>query len=119
MRHLRLRWHIRALPYLRRIGSTKLAYREDTDNWEKGWALLASLTGLQSLGVVLVDPNPRGIWESQWLELEEVILEPLKKVRVGRFEVTLPYARCDAERDMGGCGVRLLRPGETGEEEWA
>ncbi|KAF3009859.1 hypothetical protein E8E13_010600 [Curvularia kusanoi] len=111
--HLRLRWQIRALPYLRRGSSTKFAYREDTENWEKGWAILANISGLKRLGVVLVDPSAQGIWENNWLELESVILEPVKDVKVQDFEVVLPYRSCDAGRDMGTCGVRLRRPGEV------
>lgn len=111
IRHLRLRWQIRALPYLRRGTSSKYAYREDTDNWEKGWALLASMKGVKSLTVALVDPSAHSIWENNWLELEAVILEPVKRVvGLAQFEVVLPYASCDAERDMGSCGVRLRLP---------
>lgn len=120
IRHLRLRWQIRALPYLRRGSSTKYAYREDTENWEKGWAILASMKGLKSLSVTLVDPSAQGIWENNWLELEAVILEPVKKVKgleKGGFEVVLPYQSCDAERDMGDCGVRFRRPNEVEEEQ--
>lgn len=117
IRHLRLRWQIRALPYLRRGSSTKFAYREDTENWEKGWVILASMTGLKSLIVVLVDPSSQGIWENNWLELESVILEPLKKVRAPNFEVVLPYQSCDADRDMGYCQVRLRKPGDVEEVE--
>ena len=113
MRHLKLRWQIRALPYLRRTGSSKYAYHEDTANWEKGWAILASMKGLQSLAVTLVDTSAQGMWESGWLELEAQIMEPLKRVEgVRHFEVVVPYASCDIERNMGGCGVKLKRPGE-------
>ncbi|KAJ4370131.1 hypothetical protein N0V86_008867 [Didymella sp. IMI 355093] len=114
IRILRLRWTIRALPYLRRIGSNKLAYCEDTENWEKGWDILAKMKGLKSLKVVLVDTSAQGIWEDSWLELEAAIMEPVKKVKLeGRFEVTLPYASCDVERDMGASAVRLFRPGDV------
>ncbi|KAF2628373.1 hypothetical protein BU25DRAFT_34285 [Macroventuria anomochaeta] len=116
IQHLRLRWQIRALPYLRRGNSSKYAYREDTENWERGWEILASMKGLKTLSVMLVDPSQHGIWENNWLELEGVILEPVKKARVAEFEVVLPYASCDTERDMGSCGVRLRRPDE-GEEQ--
>lgn len=117
IRRLRLRWQIRALPYLRRGSSAKFAYREDTQNWEKGWVILAGMRGLKSLVVVLVDPSRQGIWEEKWLQLEERLLEPVKEVRgLGEFEVVLPYASCDAERDMGACSVRLRRPDEGGEQ---
>ena len=113
IRHLRLRWQIRALPYLRRISSSKIAYREDTEKWEKGWAILASMKELKSLNVTLVDPSAQSIWENSWLELEAQIMEPIKRVLgVREFEVVLPYASCNAERDMGSCGVRLRRPGD-------
>ena len=118
IRHLRLRWHIRALPYLRRTGTSKYAYNEDTANWEKGWAILASMKGLDSLSVTLVDPSAQGIWESGWLELEAQIMEPVKRVvGVGQSEVVLPYASCDVGRVMGSCGVRLRRPSDEGAAE--
>lgn len=82
-------------------------------NWEKGWAVLASMSGLQSLCVRLVDPSQNNIWEGNWLELENLILEPVKKVRVEAFEVVLPYDGCETERDMGSCRVKLRRPGEV------
>lgn len=75
------------------------------------------MSGLHSLYVRLVDPSHNAIWEGSWLELEPVILEPVKKVRVEMFEVVLPYERCETERDMGSCRVRLRRPGEIEEEE--
>lgn len=75
------------------------------------------MSGLESLKVVLVDPSAQGIWENSWIEHEEEIMRPVMQVRVeGVFEVVLPYARCDAARDMGGCGVRLRRPGEVEEQ---
>ncbi|XPS79009.1 hypothetical protein M3J09_011003 [Ascochyta lentis] len=113
IRHLRLRWQIRALPYLRRISSTKYAYHEDTANWERAWRVLASLKGIKSLSVTLIDPSAQDIWEEKWLEHEAQLLEPVKQVAgVRNFELVLPYASCDVERDMGGCGVRLMRPNE-------
>lgn len=117
IRHLRLRWQIRALPYLRHGSSAKYAYREDTENWEKGWAILAGMRGLKSLAVTLVDPSNQGIWEEKWLDLEAQLLEPVKLVMgLREFEVVLPYASCDVERYMGACGVRLRRPDEGGEQ---
>jgi hypothetical protein len=119
IRTLRLRWAIRALPHLRRGPAHRLAYHEDTANWEKGWAILASLQSLRSLCVVVTDPSPQRMWEGNWLELEALLLEPVKRVvRPGRFELVLPYAGCDVERDMGESRVRLRRPeGGSGFDE--
>lgn len=75
---------------------------------------MGKMKGLKSLRVVLVDPSAQGIWENSWLELEKTIMRPVQGVTVeGEFEVTLPYASCDVERDMGACKVRLRRPGEV------
>jgi hypothetical protein len=72
------------------------------------------MKGLKSLRVALVDPSAQDIWENSWLELEAAIMQPVKRVQVeGEFEVTLPYASCDVDRDMGACKVRLQRPGEA------
>ena len=60
IRRLRLRWAIRALPYLRRGPSHRLAYREDTANWERAWGIIAGMQGLRDLFVVLVDPSAQG-----------------------------------------------------------
>ena len=69
------------------------------------------MKGLKILTVVLIDPSAQGIWERNWLELEGQLLEPVKRVTKPReFEVVLPYASCDIERNMGGCLVRLRRP---------
>ncbi|OAL48931.1 hypothetical protein IQ07DRAFT_588318 [Pyrenochaeta sp. DS3sAY3a] len=117
IRVLRLRWAIRALPYLRR--GKGLAYREDTANWERGWAILASMTGLRDLFVVLVDPSPQALWERNWLELEEQLVKPvLKIVRPRWAEVVLPYASCRTEWGAEGESVvRFRRPDGEGEEE--
>lgn len=74
------------------------------------------MKGLKSLKVTLVDLSAQGIWENSWLELEAAIMEPIKKVRLRDvvFEVTLPYASCDIDRDMGN-GVVLRRPGDEGD----
>lgn len=70
---------------------------------------------LRDLRVVVVDSSPGNSWETQWLELEGLLLENVKGVKQTRwFEVMLPYWRCVVERDMGGCGVVLRRPGEGG-----
>ncbi|KAJ4376162.1 hypothetical protein N0V83_001443 [Neocucurbitaria cava] len=117
IRVLRLRWAIRALPYLRRGG--RLAYREDTANWERGWAIIAGMQGLRDLYVALVDPSPQPLWERNWLELEEQLMVSVKQVkRPGWFELVLPYASCGTEWDMEDCRVRLRKPeGEDVEDE--
>jgi hypothetical protein len=47
IRTLRLRWAIRALPFLRRGPSQRLAYYEDTANWVRGWGIIAGMEGLR------------------------------------------------------------------------
>lgn len=116
IRTLRLRWAIRALPYFRRGSS--LAYRDDTKNWERAWAILASMQGLRDLYVVLVDPSPQKMWERSWLVLEEQLLAPVKDVTKPRwFELMLPYSTCGTEWDMGESSVRLRSPEGDGLEE--
>lgn len=117
MRTLRLRWTVRALPYFRRTSNAKhYAYPEDTANWEKAWEILAGMEGLKDLRVVLLDPSRDGIWEGHWLELEHLLLEPVKKVvRPRCFEIMLPYATCGLDWDMGESRCVLRRP--EGEED--
>ncbi|KAF2710257.1 hypothetical protein K504DRAFT_255337 [Pleomassaria siparia CBS 279.74] len=117
IRILRLRWGIRALPYLRRGPSKHLAYPEDTSNWARAWSILAGMQSLRHLYVVLVDPSRDAMWERSWKELESFLLEPVKGVVVpSRFELMLPYASCSTSYDMGQSPVRLMKPdGEEGE----
>ena len=111
IRTLRLRWAIRALPYLRRGPTHRLAYREDTQNWERGWSIIAGMTGLRDLYVVLIDPSPQDMWERNWLELEEQLLAPVKEVtRPKWFELLLPFASCKTDWDMGESRVVLRKP---------
>ncbi|KAI8943008.1 hypothetical protein NX059_001046 [Plenodomus lindquistii] len=111
IRTLRLRWAIRALPYLRRGTKARLAYREDTANWERGWEIIANMQGLRDLYVVLSDPSPQGMWERNWLELEGQLLEPVKRVvRPRVVEVVLPYGSCGVNWDLGESRVVLRRP---------
>ena len=118
IRTLRLRWAIRALPYLRRGPTQRLAYREDTANWERGWGILAGMKGLRDLYVVLVDPSPQGMWERSWVELEEQLLAPVREVKGPRwFEVVLPFATCRTDWDMGESRVVLRKPEGGGVEE--
>lgn len=114
---MNLRWAIRALPYLYR--GNKLAYREDTTNWEKGWRILADMQGLRDLYVLLIDPSPQGLWESNWVELEGKLLEPVKSVTKPRwFELVLPYSSCNAGWNMGDSMVVLRKPeGDVMEDE--
>jgi hypothetical protein len=82
-------------------------------NWETGWAILAGLQGLRDLYVVITDPSLQNLWENNWLQLEAMLLEPVKKVILPRqFELMLPYAGCDVERDMGESKVKLRKPEE-------
>lgn len=118
IRTLRLRWAIRALPYLRRGPTERLAYREDTLNWERGWAILASMTALRQLYVVIIDPSPQGMWERNWLELEEQLLAPVQTVTIPRFfDLILPFASCNTHWDMGVSSVLLSKPQGTVSEE--
>lgn len=117
IRTLRLRWHIRALPYYRRTYSTpkslssesKLAYPEDTENWIRAWQIIASLRGLRKLYVVLIDSAR--LWEEKWLSLEEELLQPVKLVIQPQwFELSLPYSTSNVELDMGASSCRLSKP---------
>ena len=90
--------------------SNRLAYPEDTANWEKAWDILGSMRGLQDLYVVIVDSSRDGIWEAQWLSLEEKLLEAVKRIRgIKRAEVMLPYPSCSLDWDMEG-KVMLRKP---------
>lgn len=118
IRTLRLRWAIRALPYLRRGPSKRLAYPDDTSNWARGWAILAGMQGLRDVYVVLVDPSHDQMWERNWNELEGFLLEPVKEVtRPWKFELLLPYASCGLAHDMGDSPVKLTKPDGEGEDE--
>ncbi|KAH3951442.1 hypothetical protein HBI56_083570 [Parastagonospora nodorum] len=111
IRTLRLRWAIRAMPYLCRGPSRCVAYREDTLNWERGWSIIASMKGLRDLYVVITDPSPQGIWERNWVELEEQLLRPVTDVtRPSKFELMLPFASCSTDWDMGHSKVVLKKP---------
>lgn len=109
IRRLQLRWATRALPYLRR--GNKYAYREDTSNWEKAWRIMAAMERLRELCVVIIDPSPQGMWERNWLELEQKLLEPVKSVTKPQcFDLVLPYASCNTARDMRPSNVILRKP---------
>ncbi|KNG45530.1 hypothetical protein TW65_07781 [Stemphylium lycopersici] len=111
IRTLHLRWAIRALPYLRRGPSSRVAYREDTENWEKGWRIIAGMQRLRNLYVVLVDPSPQQMWERNWLELEDILLEAVRGVqKPNDAVVVLPYPTCGVDWDMRDSCVRLRRP---------
>ena len=108
IRTLHLRWAIRALPYLRRGPSNRLAYREDTANWEKGWGIIAGMQGLRHLQVMLIDPSPQQLWEANWVELEDILLDSVRAVKRPRDAVViLPYPSCRTDWDMGDSTVRL------------
>jgi hypothetical protein len=114
IRKLRVRWTIRALPFLRRPNSPKsYAYKEETANWIKAWNILAHMEGLEDLYVVLGEMRPQvTIWERGWLELEDTLLEPVKMVvRPSSFVLVLPYGSCQLDRDFGESKVVLRKPG--------
>lgn len=75
------------------------------------------MEGLRELYVAVVDPSPQEIWERSWVELEDKLLEPVRKV-VGPecFELVLPFERCRTDWDMGGSRV-VLRRVEVEEDE--
>jgi len=99
------------MPYLCRGPSRRVAYREDTLNWERGWSIIASMKGLRDLYVVITDPSPQGIWERNWVELEEQLLRPVTDVtRPSEFELMLPFASCSTDWDMGDSKVILMKP---------
>ena len=71
---------------------------------------------------MIVDPSPHHMWERNWLELEDRLLESVREVGTGgslrEAEVVLPYASCGVDWDMGESCVRLTRPvGGSVEEE--
>jgi len=74
------------------------------------------MAGVRDLKVVIIDKSVDGIWERQWLGLEERLLESLKEVRrPRRFVVVLPYRSCGVDWDMGESGCVLRRPEGEGE----
>ncbi|KAA8621844.1 hypothetical protein PtrV1_06345 [Pyrenophora tritici-repentis] len=111
IRTLHLRWAIRALPYLRRGPANRIAYREDTANWERGWQIIAGMEELRNLFVVLLDPSPQQLWERSWLELQDMLLESVKDVKRPREAVVvLPYPSCGTEWDSADSSVTLRSP---------
>jgi hypothetical protein len=119
IRTIRLRWAIRALPFLKRpVSPKRYAYPEDTANWIQGWKTLANMKGLRELYVLLTDPSPQHLWERQWADLEERLLEDVQNVRQTRwFTLMLPYPGCRTDWDMGGCNVILRKPEDDDEDE--
>jgi hypothetical protein len=113
IRTLHLRWAIRALPYLSRGPSNRIVYREDTANWEKAWAIISSMQGLRHLRVVLMDPSPQQLWQLNWLDVEDTLLDSVRTVTKPRDAVVvLPYPTCRTDWDMGDSTVRLRIPGD-------
>ncbi|KAL7778233.1 hypothetical protein CFE70_004910 [Pyrenophora teres f. teres 0-1] len=111
IRTLHLRWAIRALPYLRRGPANRIAYREDTANWERGWQIIAGMEELRNLFVVLIDPSPQRLWEISWLDLQDLLLESVKDVkRPKEAVVVLPYPSCVTEWDSADSCVTLRSP---------
>ncbi|KAL5119798.1 hypothetical protein ACEQ8H_002158 [Pleosporales sp. CAS-2024a] len=69
------------------------------------------MTSLSELYIAIVDPSPQGIWEQNWLELEDQLLHPVKNVtRPSHFVLILPFASCRTELDMGESRVVLRTP---------
>jgi hypothetical protein len=79
------------------------------------------MQGLRDLYVVLVDPSPQQMWERNWLELEDRLLDSVREVgrggRMRKAEVVLPYASCGTEWDMAASCVKLTRPESEAVEE--
>jgi len=108
IRTLHLRWAIRALPYMSRGPSNRVVYRDDTANWEKAWTIIANMQGLRHLRVILMDPSPQWLWQSEWMELEDMLLDSVRMVTKPRDAiVVLPYPSCRTDWDMGESTVRL------------
>ncbi|KAH7132607.1 hypothetical protein B0J11DRAFT_522092 [Dendryphion nanum] len=118
IRILRVRWAIRALPYLRRPTQQKrFAYPEDTENWQRAWRAMSEMKGLRDLYVVLCDPSPQGLWERSWLELEDTLVEDIGKIKQCKwFEVVMPYASSVTEREIEGSNVRFRKPDGEAED---
>ena len=69
------------------------------------------MKGLRDLYVVFYDQSAQGIWERNWLELEDTLVEDIGKVRQCRwFEVVMPYSTSVTEREVEGCNVRFRNP---------
>ncbi|KAI4608038.1 hypothetical protein J4E83_009221 [Alternaria metachromatica] len=108
IRTLHLRWAIRALPYMSRGPSNRVVYRDDTANWEKAWTIIANMQGLRHLRVILMDPSPQWLWQSEWMELENMLLDSVRMVTKPRDAiVVLPYPSCRTDWDMGESTVKL------------
>ena len=79
------------------------------------------MQGLRNLYVVLVDPSPQQMWERNWLELEDILLEAVRGVQKPKNAVVvLPYQTCGVDWDMGDSCVRLRRPEDgvvTGDDD--
>lgn len=76
------------------------------------------MAGLRELFVAIVDPSPQEIWERNWIEYEEQLLGPMKKVTAPEcFELMLPFERCRTDWDMGESRVVLRRPESQEEDE--
>lgn len=73
--------------------------------------MIAGMQGLRHLQVMLIDPSPQQLWESDWVELEDVLLDSVRMVKRPReAAVILPYPSCRTDWDMGDSTVRLRRP---------
>ena len=88
--------------------SNRVVYRDDTANWEKAWTIIANMQGLRHLRVILMDPSPQWLWQSEWMELEDMLLDSVRMVTKPRDAiVVLPYPSCRTDWDMGESTVKL------------
>ncbi|KAH8640463.1 hypothetical protein IG631_03404 [Alternaria alternata] len=66
------------------------------------------MQGLRHLQVMLIDPSPQQLWEANWVELEDILLDSVRVVKRPRDAVViLPYPSCRTDWDMGDSTVRL------------
>ena len=66
------------------------------------------MQGLRHLQVMLIDPSPQQLWEANWVELEDILLDSVRAVKRPRDAVViLPYPSCRTDWDMGDSTVRL------------
>lgn len=66
------------------------------------------MQGLRHLQVMLIDPSPQQLWEANWVELEDILLDSVREVkRPHDAVVILPYPSCRTDWDMGDSTVRL------------
>jgi hypothetical protein len=67
------------------------------DTWLHTWAALADMKGLKYLCVELVVSN---LWGRVLEEAEIELVKPIRKVRVERFELVLPFRRREERKEL-------------------